>query len=457
MVALPGNRLLLFGGLDPAERRLDDLWVFDIPTASWSELKPTGSARPKPRYGQALLRVEQRVMLFGGEAASGVGSDLWALRGVVTVDGDVPPSWLPLELPGAQPPARKGHAATCMCWGCCFSVRFSVRCVNMVTFPPLGTASGQVIVMGGHTSEISWFRAKTDTLLRDVALLERSAATLQWALPDTATDKQGPAAREFHTLTALATNHRLLLFGGGNGKQIFGDAWWLEVAPSTPAARTTSAAAQPAQLPHQSTSLLSGSGPDLLAKAISGELPLPPGSLSSALQPSMGMRQLYKRVGVEQCNKDARAASDLARLGQRILAKAEPRVRLLGGVAPPMGASETAAAAWLLTGLPVEQLTLWDVELLLHLYRTQCCVGLNAALASVPDGGAAAMEAYVAHVTGEHANEDVHQEIQYALSLFVRDDVVLPGRWAHVSSAEAVRVGDVIDLQRDVQGLVVTG
>lgn len=117
MVTLPGNRILLFGGLDAAERRLDDLWVLDLTTASWSEVKTTGSARPKPRYGQALLRVEQRVLLFGGEAASGVGGDLWALRGVVTVDGDVPPLWLPLELPGTQPPARKGHAATCMCVG----------------------------------------------------------------------------------------------------------------------------------------------------------------------------------------------------------------------------------------------------------------------------------------------------------------------------------------------------
>lgn len=69
--------------------------------------------------------------------------------------------------------------------------------------------------MGGHSSETSWFRAKTDTLLRDVVLLQRSAATLQWALPDQQMDNHGPAAREFHTLTALATDHRLLLFGGG--------------------------------------------------------------------------------------------------------------------------------------------------------------------------------------------------------------------------------------------------
>ena len=29
LAPLPGGRLLLFGGLDAAEKRLDDAWVFD--------------------------------------------------------------------------------------------------------------------------------------------------------------------------------------------------------------------------------------------------------------------------------------------------------------------------------------------------------------------------------------------------------------------------------------------
>ena len=29
MLALDGNRLLLFGGLDSGDRRLDDVWLFD--------------------------------------------------------------------------------------------------------------------------------------------------------------------------------------------------------------------------------------------------------------------------------------------------------------------------------------------------------------------------------------------------------------------------------------------
>jgi hypothetical protein len=32
MVDLSGGRLLLFGGLDAAEKRLDDTWIFDTVT-----------------------------------------------------------------------------------------------------------------------------------------------------------------------------------------------------------------------------------------------------------------------------------------------------------------------------------------------------------------------------------------------------------------------------------------
>jgi Galactose oxidase, central domain len=32
LTALPGGRLLLFGGLDASEKRLDDAWLFDAAT-----------------------------------------------------------------------------------------------------------------------------------------------------------------------------------------------------------------------------------------------------------------------------------------------------------------------------------------------------------------------------------------------------------------------------------------
>lgn len=72
--------------------------------------------------------------------------------------------------------------------------------------------------MGGHSSDSSWFRAKTDTLLGDVVLLQRGAALLQWTMPEASprgAATPSPSPREFHTLTPSTTDGRLLLFGGG--------------------------------------------------------------------------------------------------------------------------------------------------------------------------------------------------------------------------------------------------
>ena len=32
MVGLPGGKVLLFGGLDATEKRVDDTWLFDVST-----------------------------------------------------------------------------------------------------------------------------------------------------------------------------------------------------------------------------------------------------------------------------------------------------------------------------------------------------------------------------------------------------------------------------------------
>ncbi|KAL3155648.1 hypothetical protein ABBQ32_012681 [Trebouxia sp. C0010 RCD-2024] len=196
MVALEGGRLLVHGGLDATERRLDDTWMFDTVTSVWTELKVNGM-RPKPRYGHCMCRVESRVLMFGGENNTSLANDLWTLRGL-GLDGEEAPAWIPLELPGNAPPARKGHSCTCVgLW---------------------------LVVMGGRTADVGWFRTKTDTFLNDVFVMDREGP-VQWRSP--AVNGDAPAPREFHTVTAL-TKGRLILFGGGNGKQIFGDCWWLD-------------------------------------------------------------------------------------------------------------------------------------------------------------------------------------------------------------------------------------
>ncbi|DBA80892.1 hypothetical protein WJX77_007438 [Trebouxia sp. C0004] len=196
IVALDGGRLLVHGGLDAAERRLDDAWIFDTVTSTWSELKMNG-IKPKARYGHCMCRVDSRVLMFGGENNTSLANDLWTLRGL-GLDGEEAPAWIPLELPGNAPAPRKGHSCTCLgLW---------------------------LVVMGGRTADVGWFRTKTDTFLNDVVVMDREGA-VQWRSPPVGGD--APAPREFHTLTPL-TKGRLMLLGGGNGKQIFGDCWWLD-------------------------------------------------------------------------------------------------------------------------------------------------------------------------------------------------------------------------------------
>ncbi|KAK9823333.1 hypothetical protein WJX72_001997 [[Myrmecia] bisecta] len=196
LVCLEGSRLLLFGGLDSHEKRQDDSWIFDAVTSTWTELKVAG-LKPKARYAHCMTRVDQRVLMFGGESNTGLVADLWTLRGL-GLQGEEAPVWIPLDLPGAPPSARKGHALASLGWW--------------------------LVVMGGRTAEISWFRSKTDIFHSDVVVVDRQG-TMQWRSPVLIGDS--PPAREFHTLTALSGG-RLLLFGGGNGKVIFGDAWWLD-------------------------------------------------------------------------------------------------------------------------------------------------------------------------------------------------------------------------------------
>lgn len=179
MVALPGDRLLVFGGLDAAAKRLDETWIFDCIKGTWSELLL--NPKPKPRYGFALARIDQRVLLFGGESNTGLLNDVWILKGVVA-EGLEQPSWMPLELPGDAPSARKAH-----------------------TVAALGKL---VAVCGGHASEAGWFRTRTMVYHNDVTILDRNSA-VQWRTP--AVQGEPPTAREYHTLTTVSPSRALLL------------------------------------------------------------------------------------------------------------------------------------------------------------------------------------------------------------------------------------------------------
>lgn len=74
------NRLILFGGCSsgfgPCPQ--GDLWAFDLDTAMWTELTPTGAA-PAARSNPAMLYDpgSQSLLLFGGKTAHGADAESW--------------------------------------------------------------------------------------------------------------------------------------------------------------------------------------------------------------------------------------------------------------------------------------------------------------------------------------------------------------------------------------------
>ncbi|KDD76383.1 hypothetical protein H632_c247p0, partial [Helicosporidium sp. ATCC 50920] len=220
LVALDDSRLLLSGGADAGNRRLDDLWTFSLARGAWEQLSPTGP-RPRARCCAALASLGPRVLLFGGDT-SGASGDLWSLR--LEKKGC---SWTPLQLPGAAPSPRRGHAVAAL--------------------------RGQLVFQGGVSEQRGMLGLVSKAShLADVAVLSAGAQGVEWRSvdggvgdADARTEDQAPSpaaglsssfqfppGREKHTLTALSDG-RFFLFGGTDGTATLGDAWWLrfEEAP----------------------------------------------------------------------------------------------------------------------------------------------------------------------------------------------------------------------------------
>jgi hypothetical protein len=203
MAAVAGGAgLLVYGGADAANRRLDDCWLYDLKRRQWREVRPPGP-RPRGRCSATLFSLGDRVALYGGDVA-GPSAELWSLRGVAALlegggesgedggGGGAPPArpcgWTLLELGGDAAAARRAHAAA-----------------------PLGAA---VAVVGGLVeTRAGMLGIKRQLELRaDVAILERRAGGLGWRAAAAASGA-APAPRERATLASLADG-RALLFGG---------------------------------------------------------------------------------------------------------------------------------------------------------------------------------------------------------------------------------------------------
>lgn len=234
MAPISGERLLLFGGLDAADKRLGDAWVFD-PAASaasggvhgWSPLAGLPRGGPAPRYGHSLIPDVggDRVFMFGGETAGGPSGELWTLRGLGG-GGDGAVAWIALDLPGPSPTPRKGVS------GCAVGPWLVWWGGRTVETPPPGASSGGLLLGRSRAQQPATERV----LGGPPAVMDRGGAgSVCWREEGTTTPPPTPPAREFATLSLLPGG-RLLLLGGGSGAAVWADAWIGEPAVALPPA-----------------------------------------------------------------------------------------------------------------------------------------------------------------------------------------------------------------------------
>ncbi|MHA2057761.1 MAG: Kelch repeat-containing protein [Candidatus Thorarchaeota archaeon] len=199
------DQVILFGGEDNLDTgwQLNDTWLFDVDTNSWTEVFPTTA--PSERRGHILAfdSESDRVIFFGGH--QGFGSpidDTWVYNPGTNV-------WTEMS-PSIAPPARFAHKMA------------------------YDSESDRVILFGGAIDSLSFF---SDTWAYDF-----NSDT--W---ENLTTIGSPSARGVHSMAYDSESDRVVLFGGSTLLSSYNDTWsfnyntltWQEMNPSeSPSKRT---------------------------------------------------------------------------------------------------------------------------------------------------------------------------------------------------------------------------
>jgi N-acetylneuraminic acid mutarotase len=183
-----GGKMLLFGGEDASGSR-NDIWSFDPTAAAWAELVPAAES-PVPRFGHAMAQDpdSRRLIMFGGVNGTTreLLNDLWAYDPVTNV-------WAELEPLGALPTTRMWHS---------------------FVYEP---KSRRFFLFGGYGGDSGTTGANLDDLWA------YDLAANRWIALDPVGD--APLARQGHTMVLDQVSGDLLLYGGCDGLTGLSDAW----------------------------------------------------------------------------------------------------------------------------------------------------------------------------------------------------------------------------------------
>jgi N-acetylneuraminic acid mutarotase len=298
------HRMLLFGGKDPY-RFFNDVWAFDLATDTWSEIVVSGPT-PTPRETRAIYDpVRDRVVIFGGfGTTTGHLNQTWALelsgvpswhqlftsgptpearRGqAVVYDADLDrmiliggynnyaffadvwaldlasATWSPLPQDGEIPSGRFGHTATLDPvrreivlfggWNGVFLNDTHVFELASQTWSPIANSAPIPDPRDFHTMIFDPNRDRMVLAIGNVhtrvyddawAFDLSTRAWSQFAPPPVATL---PAARLGHAAAYDPIGDRLVVFGGWNNGEFFGDTWAISVDAGGPSSTLIAAA-----------------------------------------------------------------------------------------------------------------------------------------------------------------------------------------------------------------------
>ncbi len=181
------GRMVLFGG-GSASGYLNDIWEFDVATKTWTNVTPSSGPTPVPRGWPAMAHdpVRNKILMYGGAAASGQVGDTWEWD-----TGNRSWTFKPADSLGNR--VGSGMA-------------FDPNRNQIVLF------SGRHIFNRGHQSTYAW----DGNNWVDISPLN------------------SPSGRAFHMMATDMAALRIVLFGGWNGGQLQ-DTWewngntWTEI------------------------------------------------------------------------------------------------------------------------------------------------------------------------------------------------------------------------------------
>lgn len=271
----------LFGGCD-AKGCFNSLWCFDVETMCWSKPKVTGEI-PSPRRAHSATMVDRRLFVFGGGDGPQYYNELYVFDTVAL-------KWSKPEVVGPSPPPRRAHSANE--WNgnvVVFGGGNGVGALNDAWILelrdpdkpewreiscsgklPIGrgyhtgnVVDGKLIVIGGsdghmsfndifvlHLDEAMWYQVKTDEVHNRLGhtstqvgsylfifgghdssgytneIITLNLVNLQWESRRVCGKR--PAGRGYHQ--AWLRDSRLFLHGGFDGKDIFDDLHFLDLA-----------------------------------------------------------------------------------------------------------------------------------------------------------------------------------------------------------------------------------